>query len=69
MRTVIAIIRVNDDKAIEEDVGTIEYLEREFGWLGDSGIFLDEARILDDDDECDTKAIELANKIFEQEEN
>jgi hypothetical protein len=67
MRTVIAILRVNDDKAIEEDVGTIAYLEREFGWLNESGIFLDEARILDDDDEQDTKAIELANKIFEEE--
>ena len=68
MRTVIAMLRVDDDKATAEDLGTIEYLEREFGWLVDSGIFLNDARILDDDDdEYDAKAIELADKIFEEE--
>lgn len=66
MRTVIAMIAIDDDKAIKEDLGTIEYLEREFGWLEQSGVFLQNARILDDDDEYDTKAIELANKIFEE---
>ena len=67
MRTVIAILELDDDKAIAEDLGTIEYLEREFGWLEQSGISLENAKILDDDDEYDTKAIELANKIFEEE--
>jgi hypothetical protein len=67
MRTVIALLEVDDDKAIAEDIGTIGYLEREFGWLEQSGIRLDNARILDDDDEYDAKAIELANKIFEEE--
>ena len=67
MRKVIAILEVDDDKAIAEDMGTIEYLEREFGWLKQSGVFLQNAKILDDDDEYDTKAIELANKIFEEE--
>ena len=66
MRTVIAILEIDDDRAIAEDLGTIEYLEREFGWLEQSGISLQNARILDDDDEYDTKAIELANKIFEE---
>ena len=61
------MLEVDDDKAIAEDLGTIEYLEREFGWLEQSGIFLKEARILDDDDKYDVKAIELANKIFEEE--
>jgi hypothetical protein len=51
MRKVIAIIEVDDDRAIAEDLGTIEYLEREFGWLEQSGISLQNARILDDDDE------------------
>lgn len=64
MRTVIALLKVNDDKAIAEDMGTIEYLVREFGWLADSGIYLQNARILDDDDEYDTEAIEMADKIF-----
>ena len=67
MRKVIVMLEVDDDKAIAEDLGTIEYIEREFGWLGESGIFLKEARILDDDDECDVKAIKLSDQIFEEE--
>ena len=67
MRKIIAMLEVDDDKAIAEDLGTIEYLEREFGWLQASAISLDAARILDDDDEYDTKAIEMANQIFEEE--
>jgi hypothetical protein len=69
MRTIIAILEVDDDKAIAEDLGTIEYLEREMGWVGQSGIFLQNARILDDDDEYDAKAIKLADKIFNEEDN
>lgn len=69
MRTIIAMLEIDDDKAIAEDLGTIEYLEREFGWLEQSGISLQSARILDDDDEYDAKAIELADKIFNEEEN
>lgn len=67
MRTVVALLKVNDDKAIAEDLGTIEYLEREFGWVADSGIYLQSARILDADDEYDAKAIEMTNKIFNKE--
>lgn len=67
MRQILAMISVDEDKVIEEDLGTIEYLEREFGWLSESHIFLGAARILDEDDPCDSKAIELANKIFEEE--
>lgn len=69
MRTVIAILEVDDDKAIAEDMGTIDYFEREMGWVANSGIYLQNARILDDDDEYDAKAIELADKIFNEEEN
>lgn len=68
MRTVVAILKIDDDRAIAENLGTIEYLERGFGWLADSGVFLQNARILDDDDEYDAKAIELTNKIFEGDE-
>ena len=67
MRKVLVLIEVDDDKAIQEDMGTIEYVEREFGWLEQSGVYLQNARILDDDDEYDTNAIELVNKIFEEE--
>lgn len=66
MRTVIAMLEVDDDMAIAEGLGTIEYLEREFGWVSDSGIYLENAKILDNDDEYDTKAIKLANKIFKE---
>ena len=69
MRKVIALLEVDDDKAIAEDIGTIDYLEREMGWVADSGIYLQNARILDDDDKHDAKAIELADKIFNEEEN
>ena len=69
MRDVIVMLEVDDDKAINEGLGTIEYLEREFGWLEQSGVFLQSARILDDDDEYDTKAIELADQIFNEEVN
>lgn len=68
MRTVIAMIVVDDDRTVAEDLGTIEYLEREFGWLERSGVYLQNARILDDDDKYDTKAIEIADKIFNEEE-
>lgn len=64
-RLLVSILAVDDDMAIDEDLGTIEYLEREFSRLSDSGVSLLEARILDEDDEHDTKAIELAYEIFE----
>ena len=67
MRTVVAILEVDDDRAIEEEMGTIGYLEREFGWLSESGIFLKNAKIIDGDDKYDANAIELANRIFEEE--
>ena len=66
MRKIIAMLEVDDDKAIAEDLGTIDYLQREFGWLADSGIFLSDARILDDDDKYDAEAIELADTIFNE---
>lgn len=64
MRQVIVMLEVDDDRAIDEDLGTIEYVERECGWLVESGIVLRNARILDDDDEHDVEAIKLADHIF-----
>ena len=63
-RIVIAKIVVDDDMAIDEDVGTLDYLQREFGWLEESGIYLDNAKIIDDDDPEDANAIRLAEEIF-----
>lgn len=67
MRKVIAIIEVDDDKAINRGCGTLDFLEQELGLLMHRGVYLQNARILDDDDEYDTKVIEMANQIFEEE--
>lgn len=64
MRMIIATIMVDDDRAIAEDLGTIDYISKEFGCLADSGIFLENARLLDDDDAYDAKAIELLDDLF-----
>lgn len=51
-RTIYAEITLDDDKAFEEnDMEPIEYIEREFGWLQQSGISLEQAVIIDTD--CD----------------
>jgi hypothetical protein len=67
MRTIVAIIEVDNERAFEESDGPIDYLEREFGWLEQSGIFLANARVLDDDDPYDAKAIAATETIFEEE--
>ena len=68
-RRILTELFVEDDRAIEEDLGTIDYVEREAGWMSDSGIRVGDMRILDDDDPEDAKAIDLADKIFNSEEN
>lgn len=68
-RRILAELFVEDDKAIEEDLGTIDYVEREAGWMSESGISVGQMRILDGDDPEDAKAIDLADKIFNSEEN
>ena len=70
-RIVIALLEVNDEMAIAEDLGTIEYLEKEFSYMmemNDNGINLVNARVLDADDKYDTKAIELTSQIFDEHE-
>lgn len=64
MRNVLVLVEVNDDKAIAEDMGTIDYLEREFGRLKQSEIFARDMRILDNDDPYDTEAIKIVDQIF-----
>ena len=64
MRKLILLVDVDENFAIEEDIGTIDYLEREFGWLNDSGIYLDQARIVDEDDIEDKELVKLVDKIF-----
>ena len=68
-RRILAELFVEDDRAIEEDLGTIDYVEREAGLMSDSGIRVGDMRILDDDDPEDAQASALADKIFKSEEN
>ena len=63
-RRIVATIIVNDARVIEENMGTIEYLEREFGWLAESEVYLENAKIIDDDDPYDADVIEMVDKIF-----
>ena len=64
MRKLILLVDVDESFAIEKDIGTIDYLERKFGWLNDSGIYLDQARIVDEDDIEDKELVKLVDKIF-----
>lgn len=68
-RRILAELFVEDDRAIEEDLGTIDYIEREAGWMSESGIRVGQMRILDDDDPKDAKASDLTDKIFNSDEN
>ena len=68
-RRILAELFVEDDRTIEEDLGTIDYVKREAGWMLESGISVGQMRILDDDDPEDAKASDLADKIFNSEEN
>ena len=57
MRKLILLVDVDENYPINENMGTIDYLEREFGWLNDSGIYLDTAKIVDEDDDYDKEII------------
>lgn len=64
MRKLLLLVEVDENFPINEDMGTIDYLEQEFGWLNDSGIYLDQARIVDEDDIEDKELVKLVDKIF-----
>ncbi len=49
-RTVIVALTVDDEKAADYDCGTLDYVEREMGWLEPSNITLDCAFVADADD-------------------
>ena len=47
-RTILAYLEIDDDLAFEKiDDGPIAYLEKESGWLAQSGIFITDAAIAD----------------------
>ena len=69
-RRILAELFVEDDRAIEMDKGTIDYAKDIIDYqCQECGISTGDMRILDDDDPGDAKAIDLADKIFNSEEN
>ena len=69
-RKILAELFVEDDKAIEMDKGTIDYAKDVIDYqCQECGISTGEMRILDEDDPEDAKASNLADKIFNSEEN
>ena len=69
-RRVLAELFVDDDRAIEMDKGTIDYAKDAIDYqCQECGISTGQMRILNDDDPEDAKASDLADKIFNSEEN
>ena len=69
-RRILAELFVEDDRAIEMDKGTIDYAKYVIDYqCQECGISTGDMRILDDDDPEDAKASDLADKIFNSEEN
>lgn len=68
-RTILAYLEIDDDLAFEKiDDGPIAYLEKESGWLAQSGIFITDTAIVDADaaDPKEVYLVYLARFAFEQ---
>lgn len=69
-RKILAELFVEDDRAIEMEKGTIDYAKDVIDYqYQECGISTGDMRIIDDDDPEDAKASDLADKIFNSEEN
>ena len=69
-RRILAELFVEDDLAIKKDKGTIDYAKDVIDYqCQECGISTGDMRILDEDDPEDAKASDLADKIFNSEEN
>lgn len=69
-RRILAELFVDDDRAINMDKGTIDYAKDIIDYqCQECGISTGDMRILDEDDPGDAKASDLADKIFNSEEN
>ena len=69
-RRILAELFVEDEKAIEMGKETINYAKDVIDYqCQECGISTGDMRILDDDDPEDAKASDLADKIFNSEEN
>lgn len=64
-RKVVCVIEVDDDTAQELDLGTLDYLEKLLEPVGH--IEMTEARVLDDGDPQDAKALKHVESIFKEE--
>lgn len=69
-RRILAELFVEDGRAIEMDKGTIDYAKDAIDYqCQECGISTGDMRILDNNDPEDAKASDLADKIFNSEEN
>lgn len=68
MRTVIAYLTVDEDKAFDKADGPIDYVDKEAKRLIESGIYLEDSCIADDDAEAPEERylVYLAWFAFEQ---
>lgn len=64
MRYILALIEVDESMAAEQDMDMMDYFCSEMGWVGQSGISVTDARILDDDVQSEKECLEMANDIL-----
>ncbi len=64
MRYILALIEVDESMAAEQDMDTMDYFCSEMGWVGQSGISVTDARILDDDIQNENECLKMANDIL-----
>lgn len=64
MRYILALIEVDESMAAEQDMDTMDYFCSEMGWVGQSGISVTDARILDDDIQNENECLKIANDIL-----
>lgn len=64
MRYILALIEVDESMAAEQDMGMMDYFCTEMGWVGQSGISVTDARILDDDIQSEKECLKMANDIL-----
>lgn len=64
MRYILALIEVDESMVEEQDMDMMDYFCSEMGWVGQSGISVTDARILDDDVQSEKECLEMANDIL-----
>lgn len=64
MRYILALIEVDESMVAEQDMDMMDYFCSEMGWVGQSGISVTDARILDDDVQSEKECLEMANDIL-----